>query len=54
MHKNIREKGGAYGAIVRPTTENVLTLASYRDPNYIKTYENFEKSVFQLIQGGFK
>jgi len=44
MHKLIREKGGAYGSFVTMGINNTLTLSSYRDPNFVKTYLNFEKS----------
>ncbi len=45
MHHYIREKGGAYGSFCRTSHKKTLTLLSYKDPNYLRTYFNFEKSI---------
>lgn len=53
MHKLIREKGGAYGAFVSSDINRTCSLVSYRDPNYLKTFVNFESSVNMLKEGKF-
>ena len=53
MHKLIREKGGAYGAFVSCESNGSCSLVSYRDPNYLKTYVNFEQAVSMLMNRKF-
>ena len=43
LWSEVRVKGGAYGARINLTTDNVLTLSSYRDPNIKSTYETYQK-----------
>lgn len=54
LHKEIREKGGAYGAEASyaPTTGNFY-LYSYRDPQLAKTYETFQKSLEKIAGASF-
>ena len=55
LHKFIREKGGAYGGGLRMNaTKASMSFFSYRDPNTLKTLENFEKSVAMLLQDGVR
>ena len=45
LHREVREKGGAYGggASAAPV-EGVFAMSSYRDPNVLKTIETFENA----------
>ncbi|HEY4254736.1 MAG TPA: insulinase family protein, partial [Chlamydiales bacterium] len=54
LHKEIREKGGAYGsrASYSPTSGN-YHLSSYRDPNLSQTIATFHKAIDQIAQGQF-
>jgi len=49
LHKEIREKGGAYGAeaVYAPTTGNFY-FYSYRDPQLAKTVGIFQKSIEKI------
>ena len=54
LHKEIREKGGAYGseASYSPTTGNFY-FYSYRDPHLAKTIAAFEKAMEKIAAKGF-
>jgi Zn-dependent M16 (insulinase) family peptidase len=54
LHKEIREKGGAYGAgaSYMPTTGN-YHFTAYRDPNLSQTVATFHKAMEQISQGAF-
>ncbi len=54
LHKEIREKGGAYGssASYAPTTGN-YHLYSYRDPQFAQTLESFAKAIDRIGSGAF-
>ncbi len=43
----IRVIGGAYGASAS-IANGIFSFASYRDPNFIKTYQAFENSLEEL------
>jgi Zn-dependent M16 (insulinase) family peptidase len=45
LHREVREKGGAYGggASAAPV-EGVFAMSSYRDPNVLKTIETFKNA----------
>ena len=52
LHKLIREKGGAYGAGARLNQyAGALTFATYRDPNTVKSLENFDLALQQIAEG---
>ena len=52
LHREIRERGGAYGGGSTMTPNNgAFNFYSYRDPNVLQTYEAFEKSI-QWAQNG--
>ena len=53
LHREIREKGGAYGggASAAPV-EGVFVLSSYRDPNTTATVETFEKAATWAAKEG--
>jgi Zn-dependent M16 (insulinase) family peptidase len=50
---SIRERGGAYGAGCALDESGIISFYSYRDPNCDKTYDNFEKSIQDVIDGRF-
>ncbi|MFI3230795.1 MAG: insulinase family protein, partial [bacterium] len=41
LWEKIRTEGGAYGGTIDISIDGLVTLSSYRDPNLIKTYTNF-------------
>ncbi|MFO3715775.1 insulinase family protein [Anaerococcus cruorum] len=43
LYELIRAKGGAYGAGITSNRSGLLSTYSYRDPNILKTVENFNK-----------
>ncbi|UGQ17032.1 insulinase family protein [Borrelia sp. RT1S] len=45
--EKIRVMGGAYGTFAS-ITNGIFSFASYRDPNFVKTYQAFEKSLEEL------
>lgn len=54
LHKEIREKGGAYGANASymPTTGN-YHFSAYRDPHLARTVDIFHMSMDKIASGGF-
>ncbi|HZQ50540.1 MAG TPA: insulinase family protein [Candidatus Dormibacteraeota bacterium] len=45
IHRELREKGGAYGGYVNASTgAGVLYFGSYRDPNIVRTYSVFDEA----------
>lgn len=53
LHREIREKGGAYGGGARVSHDGLFHFYSYRDPKSIETFEAFEKSVEWAVKGEF-
>jgi hypothetical protein len=52
LHREIREKGGAYGAYAQANTGGgTFYLGSYRDPNIIRTYDTFDEAVRWVTDG---
>jgi hypothetical protein len=49
LHREIREKGGAYGSGCS-VADGVLTMTSYRDPQLARTLSTFEQSLNWLFQ----
>lgn len=49
--REIREKGGAYGAGARLSNSGLINFYSYRDPNTDKTMKVFDHAVAWLING---
>jgi len=50
LHKELREKGGAYGAYAQANTGGGnFYLGSYRDPNIIRTYDTYDRAVKWVI-----
>lgn len=49
LHREIREKGGAYGSGMRvDPLSSVVSLFSYRDPNTLRTYEQYSQCLDQI------
>jgi len=52
LHREIREKGGAYGSGASLDAEKGLfAFTSYRDPNIARTFKVFSDSVAEVLQG---
>nr|XP_039270834.1 presequence protease, mitochondrial-like [Styela clava] len=51
--REVREKGGAYGAGARHCNDGVFQFYSYRDPRSIQTIESFCNSIEWACEGGF-
>ncbi len=50
LHKELREKGGAYGAYAQASTGGGnFYFGSYRDPNIIRTYDTYDRAVRWVI-----
>lgn len=50
IHKEIREKGGAYGGYaVYDRHEGIFSFMSYRDPNISRTIDTFRRGVYKYI-----
>lgn len=55
LHREIREKGGAYGGFAMFNPENGLfSLASYRDPHIVRTLEVFNGAIAFIQSHPFK
>eukprot|EP00062_Callorhinchus_milii_P024505 gi/632984483/ref/XP_007909161.1/ PREDICTED: presequence protease, mitochondrial-like isoform X2 [Callorhinchus milii] len=53
LHREIREKGGAYGGGATLNYSGVFSFYSYRDPNSLETLVAFKKSVDWAKAGKF-
>jgi presequence protease len=53
LHKEIREKGGAYGSGASPSDSGLCVMYSYRDPHPERTYNTFEKALMMVSEGKF-
>jgi Zn-dependent M16 (insulinase) family peptidase len=53
LHKDIREKGGAYSAGAAPSDNGTCVLYSFRDPDPNRTYLAFEKGIVNVSKGNF-
>ncbi len=49
LHREIREKGGAYGGGSSLATDGMLSLTSYRDPNLERTLSTFQEGLSRWI-----
>ena len=55
LHREIREKGGAYGGFAVYNIENGLfSLASYRDPHILATLEVFDRANQFITSGDYQ
>jgi len=51
LHRELREKGGAYGAMAQASTgSGTFYMASYRDPNVTRTYDTFDRAATWLVE----
>jgi Zn-dependent M16 (insulinase) family peptidase len=51
LHRELREKGGAYGGYAQSGVANgTFYLGSYRDPNIVRTYEVFDDAVRYVVE----
>jgi len=48
--REVREKGGAYGAGLKVSDSGILNFYSYRDPNTTQTLEAFDRSAKWLVE----
>ncbi|XP_067935446.1 presequence protease, mitochondrial-like [Watersipora subatra] len=53
LHREIREKGGAYGGGATGGSAGHMSFYSYRDPNSLKTIEIMNKSADWISKGEF-
>ena len=51
VHREVREKGGAYGGSVSHSSDGVLAFSSYRDPNTLKTLDAYHSAPKWMLQG---
>jgi Zn-dependent M16 (insulinase) family peptidase len=52
LHRELREKGGAYGAVAQASVGGgTFYLASYRDPYVIRTYDTFDRAARWVVDG---
>lgn len=51
MHRELREKGGAYGGYAQAgTASGVFYFGSYRDPNVVRTYDVFDRAIAWITE----
>jgi len=54
LHREIREKGGAYGGMASYNTESGLfSMLSYRDPHILRTLKVYDQAIEWLLSGDF-
>ena len=55
LHREIREKGGAYGGFALYNMENGLfSFASYRDPHILETLNAYERASSFIVSGNYQ
>ncbi|MEA2059861.1 MAG: insulinase family protein [Thermodesulfobacteriota bacterium] len=54
LHREIREKGGAYGGFaIYNSEEGIFSFGSYRDPNINRTLDVYKKSCDFILNGDY-
>ena len=54
LHREIREKGGAYGGLASYNAESGLfSMLSYRDPHILRTMEVYDQAIAWAVAGNF-
>ncbi len=54
LHREIREKGGAYGGLASYNNESgMFSMLSYRDPQLVRTLNVYNDAIDWIIAGGF-
>jgi Zn-dependent M16 (insulinase) family peptidase len=53
LHKELREKGGAYGGFAQASTgAGLFYFGSYRDPNIVRTYQVYDQAASWVVESG--
>jgi Zn-dependent M16 (insulinase) family peptidase len=51
IHRELREKGGAYGGYVQASTgAGIFYFGSYRDPNIVRTYATYDEAARWIVE----
>jgi len=51
IHRELREKGGAYGGYVQASTgAGIFFFGSYRDPNIVRTYSIYDQAARWIVE----
>ncbi|SHI78767.1 hypothetical protein SAMN02745165_00878 [Malonomonas rubra DSM 5091] len=54
LHREIREKGGAYGGMSSYNSEaGIFTMMSYRDPHIVRTLQVYDQAIAWVVNGEF-
>jgi hypothetical protein len=54
LHREIREKGGAYGGLASYSPEaGLFSLLSYRDPHILRTLDVYQQAIDWAVAGNF-
>ncbi|EMS78102.1 insulinase family protein [Desulfotignum phosphitoxidans] len=54
LHREIREKGGAYGGFaIYNSEEGIFSLGSYRDPHITRTLDVYQKACEYIMKGDY-
>jgi len=54
LHREIREKGGAYGGFaVYNTEDGIFSFGSYRDPHIIRTLDVYDRACEYIMKGDY-
>lgn len=53
LHREVREKGGAYGGGAQFAPGGAFSFYSYRDPQSVQTLATFDAAVEWILSGGF-
>ncbi|OWA49973.1 Presequence protease, mitochondrial [Hypsibius exemplaris] len=53
LHREIREKGGAYGGGAKISHDGLFQFYSYRDPKTLETFDAFDRSIVWAANGSF-
>ncbi len=54
LHREIREKGGAYGGLASYSAEaGLFSLLSYRDPHILRTLDVYQQAIDWAVAGNF-
>jgi Zn-dependent M16 (insulinase) family peptidase len=54
LHREIREKGGAYGGFaIYNTEEGIFSFGSYRDPHITRTLDVYDRACEYIMKGDY-
>jgi Zn-dependent M16 (insulinase) family peptidase len=54
LHREIREKGGAYGGLASYNAEaGLFSMLSYRDPHILRTMDVYDQAIAWAVAGDF-